>query len=199
MVTRPRLVKGLVQLYTGDSKGKTTAALGLTLRAVGHGFKVCIIQFLKGGAYTGELFAAQRLYPNIAIRQYGVTCPYSALIRQGEEQCKACGKCFPSEGSDNTEHERLARMGFKAAEEAILSGDYDIVILDEINQAVHLGIIQADEVLELLDKKPPLVEVVLTGRNAHQALIQRADLVTEMKMIKHPFEKGFPSRRGIEY
>ena len=199
MVTRPRLVNGLVQLYTGDSKGKTTAALGLTLRAVGHGFKVCIIQFLKGGAYTVELLAAQRLYPNITFRQYGITCPYSALIRQGDEQCKACGKCFPSEGGDNTEHERLVRMGFRAAEEAILSGEYDIVVLDEINQAVHVGIIHVDEVLELLDKKPPLVEVVLTGRNAHQALIQRADLVTEMKMIKHPFEKGIPSRRGIEY
>jgi cob(I)alamin adenosyltransferase len=90
-------------------------------------------------------------------------------------------------------------MGFRAAEEAILSDEYDIVVLDEINQAVHLGIIHVDEVLELLDKKPPLVEVVLTGRNAHQALIQRADLVTEMKIIKHPFEKGIPSRRGIEY
>ncbi len=196
---RPRLVKGLIQLYTGDSKGKTTAALGLTLRAVGHGFRVCIIQFLKGGAYTGELFAAQRLYPNITFLQYGISCQYSALIRQGEEQCRACGKCFPSEGKDNTDFKKLVRTGLAAAEEAICSDEYDIVILDEINQAVHLDFVSVNEVLELLDKKPPLVEVVLTGRNAHQALIQRADLVTEMKMHKHPFTKDIPSRRGIEY
>lgn len=196
---RSRLDRGLVQVYTGDSKGKTTAALGQCLRAVGHGFYVCFIQFLKGGAYTGELYSIQRLYPNFEFRQYGITCPYSTLIRQGEEKCHGCGKCFPSKGKDSTEHERMTRLGFSAAEKAVSSGEYDIVVLDEINQAVYQEFLTADEVLALLDKKPPIVEVILTGRNAHPAIVERADLVTEMTLRKHPFQKGISSRRGIEY
>lgn len=196
---RPRLDKGLIQVYTGDSKGKTTAALGQCLRAVGHGFHVCFIQFIKGGAYTGELYSTQRLYPNFEFRQYGVTCPYSTLIRQGEEKCQGCGRCFPSKSKDNAEHERMARLGFSTAEKAVSFGEYDIVVLDEINQAIYQGFITADETLTLLDKKMPCVEVILTGRNAHPAIVERADLVTEMTLRKHPFQKGIISRRGIEY
>jgi cob(I)alamin adenosyltransferase len=196
---RPRLDKGLVQVYTGDSKGKTTAALGQCLRAVGHGFFVCFIQFIKGGAYTGELYSTQRLYPNFEFRQYGITCPYSTLIRQGEEKCRGCGKCFPSKGKDNAECERMTRLGFSAAEKAVCSGEYDIVVLDEINHAIYQNFLTPDEVIALLDKKLSYVEVILTGRNAHPAIIERADLVTEMTLRKHPFQKGIISRRGIEY
>lgn len=196
---RPRLDKGLVQVYTGESKGKTTAALGQALRAIGHGFQVCFIQFLKGSAYTGELFAAQRLYPNLVVRQYGISCPRSAQIRQGEDKCRGCGECFPSKADNDEEYNELARLAYRAAEEAICSGEFDIVILDEINQAVYLNYISVEEVLALLNKKPDFVEVILTGRNAHPQVIARADLVTEMTLRKHPFQKGISSRRGIEY
>lgn len=196
---RPRLNKGLVQVYTGDSKGKTTAALGQALRAIGHGFQVCFIQFLKGAAYTGELYAAQRLYPNLVFRQYGITCPYNSQIRQGEDKCHACGKCFPSGKEDSSEFRDLACMAFRSAEQAICSEEFDLVVLDEINIAVHLKFLDVDEVLSLLDKKPDFVEVILTGRNAHPAVLARADLVTEMCSHKHPFQNGIPSRRGIEY
>jgi cob(I)alamin adenosyltransferase len=198
-MNKPRLEKGLVQVYTGDSKGKTTAALGLVLRAVGHGFCACMIQFLKGGAYTGELFAAQRLYPNFTIRQYGITCPYSALIRQGETECKGCGRCFTEKGKITEENRNLARLAFKAAEEAVGSGDYDIVVLDEINHAFHFGLLPVADVLALLAGKPEHVEVILTGRNAPPEIIAAADLVTEMRIVKHPLQKGIKSRRGIEY
>lgn len=198
-MNRPRLEKGLIQVYTGDSKGKTTAALGLVLRAVGHGFFACMIQFLKGGAYTGELFAAQRLYPNFTIRQYGITCPHSALIRQGEAKCQGCGRCFVDKGNDTEENRNLVNLAFKAAEEAVCSGDYDIVVLDEINHAFHFGFLPVADVVALLDRKPEHVEVILTGRNAPPEIIAAADLVTEMRIVKHPFQKGIKSRRGIEY
>ncbi len=198
-MARPRLDKGLIQIYTGDGKGKTTAALGLSLRAVGHGFFVCFIQFIKGGAYTGELYSTQRLYPNFEFRQYGITCPYSTLIRQGEEKCRGCGQCFPSKSKDNNESKRMSRLGLKFAEKAVSSGEYDIVVLDEINHAAHIDFVTHDEVLSLLDKKLPHVEVVMTGRNAHPRLMERADLVTEMTLRKHPMQAGIASRRGIEY
>lgn len=191
--------KGLIQVYTGESKGKTTAALGQALRAIGHGFQVCFIQFLKGSAYTGELFAAQRLYPNLVFRQYGIACPYSAQIRQGERKCQGCGECFPSRADNDEEYRELVRLAYREAERAICSEEFDIVVLDEINQAIHLNYIGVEEVLALLDKKPDFVEVILTGRNAHPEVIARADLVTEMCLRKHPFQKGISSRRGIEY
>ncbi len=198
-MNKPRLERGLIQVYTGDSKGKTTAALGLVLRAVGHGFYACMIQFLKGGAYTGELFAAQRLYPNFVIRQYGITCPYSALIRQGEAECKGCGRCFTEKGKVTEENLNLVQLAFKAAEEAVCSGEYDIVILDEINHAFHFGLLPVADALALLAKKPAHVEVIITGRNAPPEIIAAADLVTEMRIVKHPFQEGIKSRRGIEY
>ncbi len=198
-MNRPRLKKGLIEVYTGDSKGKTTSALGLALRAIGHGFYACMIQFLKGGAYTGELFAVQRLYPNFTILQYGITCPYSALIRQGEMDCQGCDKCFAKKGHATEENIKMARLAFKAAEEAICSGAYDIVILDEINHAFYYDLLPVADTLDLLSKKPGHVEVVLTGRHAPPEIIAAADLVTEMTIVKHPFQNGIKSRRGIEY
>jgi cob(I)alamin adenosyltransferase len=199
-MNRPRLEQGLIQVYTGNSKGKTTAALGMGLRAIGHGFFVCMIQFLKGGAYTGELLAAQRLYPNLTIRQYGITCPYSALIRQGEAKCRGCGKCFMMEkGKPTEEAMELVGLAWKAAQDAISSEAYDIVILDEINHVLNFKMLPVTDVLSFLSRKPARVEVILTGRNAPPELVAAADLVTEMNLVKHPFQRGIKSRRGIEY
>lgn len=198
-MSRPRLTQGLIQVYTGNSKGKSTASFGLTLRAVGHGFKVYIIQFMKGASYYGELFGVQRLYPDVKIRQYGRACAYAAQIRQGEQQCTGCGSCFIGKGEATQEDIEIARLGLKHAEEIITSDEYDIVILDEINNALFFDLLTIDEVLPVLNKKPPLVELILTGRNAFPEIIEKADLVTEMVQIKHPYEKGIPSRRGIEY
>jgi cob(I)alamin adenosyltransferase len=191
--------KGLIQVYTGNSKGKTTAALGLTLRAVGHGFKVCIIQFLKGSMYTGELFSAQRLYPNVEIYQFGKNCPYASLIKDGFMKCIGCGECFVMREKITPVDREIVSKAVRFAEEVVLSQKYDIVVLDEISHGINVGLIDLNEVLKLLNRKPERVELVLTGRNMPEEIIEAADLVTEMVEIKHPFKKGIPSRRGIEY
>jgi cob(I)alamin adenosyltransferase len=169
--------KGYVQVYTGDGKGKTTAALGLTLRAAGHGLRTYIGQFMKGQPY-GELDAL-RDHPHITIEQYGdVRC-----LRREEV---------------TAEHVAQAQRGLEQAREAMLSGEYDIVVLDEINVAIWFGLLTADEVLAFLDEKPEHVEVILTGRRAPQELIERADLVTEMREVKHYYQQGVAARKGIE-
>lgn len=198
-MNRPRLTRGLVEIYTGDSKGKTTASLGLALRAAGHGFKVYIIQFMKGTSYYGELYSVQRLFPSIQIRQYGRSCPYEALIKNGEKECTGCGQCFVQKGAAAIEDFEMAELAMKHASEIIKSDLYDVVILDEIINALDFGLLKLTEVTELLDSKPDLVEIIMTGRNAPQTLVERVDLVTEMKMIKHPFDKGIQARRGVEY
>lgn len=171
------LSKGYVQVYTGDGKGKTTAALGLALRASGHGMHTYIGQFMKGQPY-GELDAL-RDHPHITIEQYGdVRC-----IRREEVTPK---------------HVAQARQGLERAREAMLSGKYDIVVLDEVNVTVWFGLLDVEEVLAFLDEKPEPVEVVLTGRRAPQELIERADLVTEMREVKHYYEQGVLAREGIE-
>jgi cob(I)alamin adenosyltransferase len=167
---------GLVQVYTGDGKGKTTAALGLALRAAGWGVRTYIAQFLKGQDY-GELHSLARLAPLITIEQFGKP----EFIRQA-----------------SAEDIVLAQLGFARARAALLSGEYQIVILDEICVALHFGLLKLAQLLELIDQRPPSVELVLTGRRAPQELIDRADLVTEMREIKHPFQRGVPARKGIE-
>jgi cob(I)alamin adenosyltransferase len=172
-----QLTKGYVQVYTGDGKGKTTAALGLALRASGHGMRTYVGQFMKGQCY-GELDAL-RDHPHIIIEQYGdVRC-----IRREEVTPK---------------HVTQALAGLAQAREAMLSGMYDVVVLDEVNVAIWFGLLNVEEVLALLDEKPERVEVVLTGRRAPQALIERADLVTEMREVKHYYEQGVLARDGIE-
>ncbi len=168
--------KGYVQVYTGNGKGKTTAALGLALRAAGAGLKVFIAQFIKGERCSEHL-ALERLGEAITYRQYG-----RGLIRSTPAQ----------------EDIAAAREGMREADEAVRSGSYDVVILDEVNVAVFLGLIGVEEVLGLIRGKPPAVELVLTGRNAHDAVMEEADLVTEMREIKHYYEKGVQARRGIE-
>jgi len=167
---------GSIQVYTGEGKGKTTAALGLAWRAIGRGLKVFMVQFLKAPETSGEQFAAEAFAPMLTIKPMG---------RKG----------FGCEPLDAI----MAERGLEEARNAMLSGEYGIVILDEINIAVHLGLVEPQTVLELMDAKPENVELVLTGRYAHPKVIERADCVLEVKKIKHHFDKGVEGREGIEY
>lgn len=174
--------KGLVIVYTGDGKGKTTAALGLCVRAAGHGNKCLIIQFIKSDWEYGELAAMKCFIPQVEIRPMGVGC----IGILGDDKPPA-------------EHQRAATEAMRAAREAVLSEKYDLVILDEIHVAVRYNLITVAEVLALIDAKPKAVNLVLTGRGADPRIIDAADLVTEMKEIKHPFQKGQLSKKGIDY
>ena len=202
--------RGLVHVYTGDGKGKTTAAIGLATRAVGQGFKVFIVQFMKGGAYTGEFIAAKNFLPNVGFMQYGRPCikekkqlklmgisegyTYFDFVREDIE-CGTCRYCFLNDKVQDD----FVKQGFNAAKEIIAKNEHDLIILDEINVAMHLGFLNVNEVVELIKKKPREMELVLTGRDAPKEIKQIANLVTEMKMIKHYFEEGVGARRGIEY
>ena len=171
--------RGLIQVYTGAGKGKTTAAIGQAVRACGHGLRAIMIQFMKGKIDYGELKAAQSL-PNFSIEQYGLPT-------------------FVEKGSPSEEDLRLAREGLARAREVIQSGEFDLVIMDEINVAVDYGLIPLDDVLKLMGEKPPTVELILTGRYAHPQIAKLADLVTEMVDIKHHYESNIQARKGIEY
>ncbi|HJW97672.1 MAG TPA: cob(I)yrinic acid a,c-diamide adenosyltransferase [Candidatus Bathyarchaeia archaeon] len=169
----------MVQVYTGNGKGKTSAAFGLALRAVGRGLKVYIVQFIKGGFDYGELYIIDKL-PGLTLKAYGR------------------GRFISEKPPDKVDVE-LARDALKKAQEVVNNGDVDVVILDEINVALSLKLINIDEVLELIKKKPEQMELVLTGRKAPVEIVQAADLVTEMIEIKHPYNSGFKARKGIEY
>jgi len=171
--------KGYIQVYTGNGKGKTTAALGLALRAAGHGLRSYIGQFLKGQVY-GELAAARKLKPLITIEQFGRK-----------------GFIHVTENPDE-EDIRRARAGLEKCRRAMLSGRFDIIVLDEINVALHFRLLEKKDVHGLLDRKPTEVEIVLTGRYAPPSLLRRADLVTEMKDKKHYYARGVRARAGIE-
>lgn len=187
---------GLIHVYTGDGKGKTTAALGLATRAVGHGKMVHMVQFLKGSSYSGELFAAPRLFPQLQITQFGWGCPWSSQIRSGQGHCTGCGECF----RNNRDPEiSLAKHAFKFSTQLVHQGEYDIIILDEISHPIRHKLLEADRVVQLLKEKPHHVELVLTGRRMAPEIMEVADYVTELVPHKHPFQKGIESRRGIEY
>ena len=179
VILLPELKQGLVQVYTGDGKGKTTAALGLALRAAGHGLKVVIVQFMKMPRY-GEHRALQYLLPQITVKAFG---------RPG----------FIHRSGVQPEDLDQAHNALSFAREIMLKGEVDILILDEINNALYFGLLKEEEVLNFLKERPPQVEVVLTGRNAPSSIIAVADLVTEMRSIKHPYEKGIAARQGIEF
>jgi cob(I)alamin adenosyltransferase len=166
-----------VQVYTGDGKGKTTAALGLALRAVGAGRRVFIAQFAKGMAYS-ELVSLARFADLITVRQYGLRC----FIRDAPKP----------------EDITAAREGLREAREAVASGRFDVVILDEANIATHFGLFTAEALLEVVELAAGRVEIVITGRHADPRVIERADLVTEMREVKHYYTKGVMARRGIE-
>ncbi len=171
------LEQGYVQVYTGNGKGKTTAALGLALRAVGRDLKVCIFQFIKGSGRYGEHLAAEKL-ALLTIIQSG---------RPGWVNTK-----------DITEDRRVAQEALIQAAELLASGEFDLFICDEINGAVGFGLIDVEQVLDLISNKPKKTELVLTGRNADERIIEAADLVTEMCEIKHYYKAGVPARIGIE-
>lgn len=190
----PKSRLGLVHVYTGNGKGKTTAALGIAFRAAGHGFSVLITQFLKGGVHTGEISAARR-FPNVKVRQFGRKCPYSEKMRRGLIDCGNCRDCFKA-GGDEIDNVQKA---FKVAFDASASGKHDIVIMDEINVALAIGWIKVRDVLKLIKKKHRNTELILTGRAAPKSIIKAADIVTEMREVKHPMKRGIFVRRGIEY
>ncbi len=171
--------KGLIQVYTGNGKGKTTAALGLALRAVGHNLQVLVIQFMKGNINYGELESSKRLFPHLT------------LIQSGRET-------FVSRTNPDPVDIRWARDGFDLAKKAVADGVYDMVILDEINVAVDYGLIPLSDLLRLLDTKPKGVELILTGRNARPEILEKADLVTEMVEQKHYYRNGVSAREGVE-
>jgi cob(I)alamin adenosyltransferase len=172
------LEKGYVHVYTGPGKGKTTAALGLGLRAVGAGLKVYMIQFMKGRRYS-ELDSVENI-PNFTISQYG-----------RDE--------FVSKENPKKIDIDLAQKGFVHAKNIIKNGKYDLVILDEINVAVDYNLIPLKDVIKLINEKPEKLELVLTGRYAHPDIIKSADIVTEMLEIKHPYQEGVNARKGIDF
>ena len=183
-ISRTCIVKkqGLVIVYTGKGKGKTTAALGMALRAIGYDHKVCMIQFIKGSWHYGEMTSSKKLEP--------------------EFELTAVGKGFVGIMDDKSsieEHRKIANEALHIAQKKINSKKYNLVILDEINYAVNLGLINLDDVLDLIMKKPKELNLVLTGNYARNEIIDLADLVTEMKEIKHPFKSGIRAREGIDF
>ena len=172
--------KGLIIVHTGDGKGKTTAALGVAFRAAGNGMKVAIIQFIKGKWKYGELVAAKQVSPAIEIYPMGEGFTWDTQNRARDIE--------------------KTREAWNLCREKVMSGKYDVVVFDEINYVIDYDYLPVEEVASFLEKKPEMVHVILTGRNAKQELIDRADLVTEMREIKHPFkEQGILAQRGIEW
>ena len=173
--------RGLIIVNTGPGKGKTTAAIGTALRAVGNGMKVLMLQFLKGSWHYGELDAVKAFGDNFIMKQLG--------------------RGFVKVGGAETDPEdiRMVEEAWRESREAILSGKWDLVILDEINYAISYGMLDPDKVVETLKQKPEMVHVILTGRNAHAKIVEVADTVTEMRQVKHAYEAGILAQRGIEY
>jgi cob(I)alamin adenosyltransferase len=176
--------RGLVIVNTGNGKGKTTAALGLTLRAAGNDMKVLVIQFIKGRWKTGESKSIDALAPNVQLVRMGMGFTIERLR----------DKRIPME-----EHEEAAHQAFARAREVVLADEYDMVVLDEILGSIKAGLVPLDDVLALVRDKPARLHLVLTGRGAPPELIDAADLVTEMVPIKHPYDQGIPAQRGIEF
>ena len=174
--------KGILAVITGEGKGKTTSAIGTAVRAIGYGHKVIMIQFIKGDWHYGEIDGIGRLAPDFV------------LERAGLGFYKIMGDDRPEEA-----HREAARKGLERAEQVITSGEYQLVILDEINNAVKEGLLTIEQVLDVVDKKPPLLHLILTGRDAHPKLIEKADLVSEVRELKHPFKKGILAQRGFDF
>ena len=181
--TPKKRTKGLVIVYTGDGKGKTTAALGMAFRSAGHHYRVAVVQFIKGTMKTGEEQAAKMVAPYI---DWTVT-----------------GRGFtagPLNVATHEEHLQAAQEAVRIAEEKLTSGEFRMVILDEVLGAINAKIVTVEQILSLIQKKPPMVHLVLTGRGASQEIVDAADLVTEMKLIKHPYnDQGVIAQKGVEF
>ena len=173
--------RGLIIVNTGPAKGKTTAAMGTALRAVGQGMRVLMLQFLKGSWHYGELDAVKAFGDKFVMKQMG-----RGFVKVGTEK-------------PDPEDVRMVEEAWREAEQAIASNEWDLVILDEINYAISYGMLDPAKVVETLKKKPEMVHVILTGRNAHSTIVELADTVTEMRQVKHAYEKGVMAQRGIEY
>jgi cob(I)alamin adenosyltransferase len=178
----PKERKGLVVVITGNGKGKTTSALGITVRACGHNMRVCIIQFMKGDIYAGEWDGVKKMGCEVE------------LISTGKGFCGIQGNPYPYE-----EHRMNAQEAIQLTLQKMESGQYDILILDEINNALHLRLVDLEQVLEIIRRKPPLVHLVLTGRDAHPQVVELADTVSEIKEVKHAYRKGIEPQPGIDY
>lgn len=178
----PKEPRGLVVVITGHGKGKTTTALGIAVRACGHDMRVCIIQFMKGDLYSGEWDGVKKM--GCAIE----------LHATGKGFCGIQGNPYP-----HSEHRQNAQDAMAMAREKMASGAYDVLILDEINNALHLKLVDLEQVLGLIESKPPLLHLVLTGRDAHPQVIERADTVSEVIEIKHAYRKGIEPQPGIDY
>jgi len=177
---KPR--KGLVLVLTGGGKGKTTSCLGMAVRAVGYGMRVAMIQFIKGSIHYGEIDGAKRLAPEFE------------LIPMGRGFVGIRGDVLPFE-----EHAAAAAQALRTAREKMLSGNYDILILDEIHVAVHLGLVPLPDLLALIGERPDDVHLILSGRHAREEVILKAHLVTEMRSVKHPFDLGIEAEKGIDF
>jgi cob(I)alamin adenosyltransferase len=173
--------RGLIIVNTGPGKGKTTAAMGTALRAVGQGMKVLMLQFLKGSWHYGELDAVKAFGDKFVMKQLG-----RGFVKVGGAE-------------PDPEDLKAVEDAWKESEQAILGGQWDVVVLDEINYAISYKMLDAERVVEVLKRKPEMVHVILTGRNAHPAIVEIADTVTEMRQVKHAYEKGVMAQRGIEY
>lgn len=171
--------QGLVLVYTGNGKGKTTAALGLALRAIGHGAQVFMVQFKKGNPHYGEIKAIHKYLPTFSVIQ--------------------AGKNRMCEGHLDEDNVSVVQEGFEVGREALLSSKYDLCIFDEINVVMDHGLLPVTTVLKMLDDRPPHVDIVLTGRNAPQEIMERADLISEVKEIKHHYKSGIKARIGMEF
>jgi cob(I)alamin adenosyltransferase len=178
----PKEKKGLVVVITGHGKGKTTTALGIAVRACGHNINTSIIQFMKGDIYAGEWDGIKKM-----------NCPVE-LISTGKGFCGIQGNPYPYE-----EHRENAQNAIQLAHQKIESGQAGLLILDEINNALHLKLVDLDQVLEIIDKKPPEMHLVLTGRDAHPQVIELADTVSEVLEVKHAYQKGIEPQPGIDY
>jgi cob(I)alamin adenosyltransferase len=178
----PKERKGLVVVITGYGKGKTTTALGIAVRACGHNMRVCILQFMKGDIYAGEWDGVKKMGCEVE------------LISTGKGFCGIQGNPYSYE-----EHRKNAQEAIQLTHQKIESGRYDILILDEINNALHLRLVDLEQVIGIIRGKPPLIHLVLTGRDAHPQVIELADTVSEIKEVKHAYRKGIEPQPGIDY
>jgi cob(I)alamin adenosyltransferase len=178
----PKERRGLVVVITGSGKGKTTSALGIAVRACGHNMKVCMIQFMKGDMYAGEWDGVKKMGCEVE------------LVSTGKGFCGIQGNPYPYK-----EHRKNAQEAIGLVHQKMTSGQPDILILDEINNALHLRLVDLEQVLEIIQHKPPLMHLVLTGRDAHPQVVELADTVSEIKEVKHAYNKGIEPQPGIDY
>ena len=193
-----KLTRGLIQIYTGNGKGKTTASLGQTVRSLGHNLKVLFVQFVKGNSFTGEFLFAQK-FENLTFWQFGRDCIYSSGVRENIISCSECSECFIGKEGPNERDFKIVKKGWERVKEEIRKGAYDLLVLDEISLAVKFNLISKEDLIDFLKNKPEELEIILTGRDMPEDICHLADLVTEMKEIKHPYQKGISARWGIDY